>query len=174
MRRTGPPTPFLGSGVAALPIYSLSIFLNSIAEVGFTSAWDIGGKARSVLRGGYGMYFDQSFLNVPLFAVQQASPEIYATFVNDGDNLAIDSPPPAIPRPLTNPLSGARGRMIDPDFQSPFTQQWNMGYAQELGNNVARSLSMAPRATELSQSPQARSHKIREITASLWNSGGRL
>lgn len=108
---------------------------NFSPRVGF--AWDLRGDARSVLRGGYGMYFDQSFLNVPLFAVQQANPEIYATFVNDGDNLSINSPPPSIPRPLKNPLPGARGRMIDPDFQSPFTQQWNIGYAQEVGRNMA-------------------------------------
>ena len=45
-------------------------------------AWDIRGDGRSVLRGGYGIYYDQSFLNVPLFAVQLANPEIYATFQN--------------------------------------------------------------------------------------------
>ena len=45
---------------------------NFSPRVGF--AWDIRGDARSVLRGGYGIYFDQSFLNVPLFAVQQANP----------------------------------------------------------------------------------------------------
>jgi hypothetical protein len=100
-------------------------------------AWDARGDGRSVVRGGYGVYFDQSFLNVPLFAVQQANPEIYATFLNDGANLSIDSPPPSIPRPLNNPLSGTRGRMLDPDFESPYTQQWNIGYAQEIGRNMA-------------------------------------
>jgi hypothetical protein len=89
------------------------------------------------LRGGYGIYYDQSFLNVPLFAVQQANPEIYATFINDGANLSITSPPPVVPRPLNNPLSGTRGRMLDPDFESPYTQQWNLGYAQEFGKNMA-------------------------------------
>jgi hypothetical protein len=108
---------------------------NFSPRIGF--AWDFQGNAKSVLRGGYGIYYDQSFLNVPLFAVQQANPEIYATFLNDGDNLSIDSPPPAIPRPLTNPLSGSRGRMLDPDFEAPYTQQWNIGFAQELGNNIA-------------------------------------
>ncbi len=107
----------------------------SAPRIGF--AWDFRGDARSVLRGGYGIYYDQSFLNVPLFAVQQANPEIYATFLNDAADLHIDSPPPAIPRPLTNPLPGARGRMLDPDFESPYTQQWNIGFAQELGNNMA-------------------------------------
>jgi outer membrane receptor protein involved in Fe transport len=108
---------------------------NFSPRIGF--AWDFKGNARSVLRGGYGMYYDQSFLNVPLFAVQQANPEIYGTFFNDGANLSIDSPPPSIPRPLSNPLSGTRGRMLDPDFEAPYTQQWNLGFAQELGNNMA-------------------------------------
>lgn len=108
---------------------------NISPRLGF--AWDFMGNGRSVLRGGYGIYYDQSFLNVPLFAVQQANPEIYATFLNDGLNLSIDSPPPVIPRPLNNLLSGTRGRMLDPDFESPYTQQWNIGYAQEFGKDMA-------------------------------------
>jgi hypothetical protein len=108
---------------------------NFSPRIGF--AWDLRGTGRSVLRGGYGVYYDQSFLNVPLFAVQYANPEIYTTFLNDGDNLSLSSPPPAIPRPLTNPLPGARGRMLDPDFVSPYTQQWNISYAQQLGGNSA-------------------------------------
>jgi hypothetical protein len=108
---------------------------NISPRIGF--AWDLRGDGRSVVRGGYGIYFDQSFLNVPLFAVQQANPEIYATFIIDGDNLNIDSPPPSIPRPLSRPLSNTRGRMLDPFFESPYTQQWNVGYAQELTKNSA-------------------------------------
>jgi hypothetical protein len=103
----------------------------------FGLAYDVSGNGRSVVRAGYGMYFDQSFLNVPLFAVQLANPEIYATFQNVNDNLALNSAPPVVPRPLTNPLPGARGRLIDPDFESPFTQQFNIGYAQELWNNAS-------------------------------------
>jgi hypothetical protein len=34
-------------------------------------------------------------------------------------------------------LPGTRGRMLDPDFESPYTQQWNLGYAQEIGKNSA-------------------------------------
>ena len=96
---------------------------NISPRVGF--AWDFRGDGRSVVRGGYGIYYDQSFLNVPLFAVQQANPEIYATFFNEDANLSIDSSPPAIPRPLNTLLPLTRGRMLDPDFESPYTQQWN-------------------------------------------------
>jgi hypothetical protein len=103
----------------------------------FGFAYDINGNGRSVLRGGYGIYYDQSFLNVPLFAVQQANKEIYATFFNDNPNLSLASPPPSIPRPLVNPLSGTRGRLIDPSFQSPYTQQWNVGFAKEIGTTMA-------------------------------------
>lgn len=108
---------------------------NFSPRIGF--AWDLHGNARSVVRGGFGIYYDQSFLNVPLFAVQQANPEIYATFVNDDPNLSISSPPPTIPRPLSNPLSGTRGRMLDPNFESPYSEQWNIGYAQQIGRNMA-------------------------------------
>ena len=108
---------------------------NISPRVGF--AWDLRGDGRSALRGGYGIYFDQSFLNVPLFAVQQANPEIYATFFNEEPNLSIDSPAPDIPLPLTDPLPGTRGRMLDPDFESPYTQQWNIGFAQEIGRHMA-------------------------------------
>jgi hypothetical protein len=108
---------------------------NISPRIGF--AWDFRGDGRSVIRGGYGIYFDQSFLNVPLFAVQQGNPEIYATFANDDANLSIDSAPPTVPRPLNKPLPNTRGRMLDPDFESPYTQQWNLGFAQEFGKNMA-------------------------------------
>src|SRR5205085_5924267 len=31
----------------------------------------------------------------------------------------------------------SRGRMLDPNFESPYSQQWNIGFAQELGKNMA-------------------------------------
>ena len=46
-------------------------------RVGF--AWDIGGSGRHVLRGGYGLYYGQTFLNIPLFMIQQINPTIFAT-----------------------------------------------------------------------------------------------
>lgn len=110
---------------------------NFAPRVGF--AWDFRGNGKSVLRGGYGMYYDQSFLNVPLFAVQLANDEIYALIIDDSPNLHAGSPPPPFPRPLNNPPIGfpVNGRLLDPDYESPYTQQFNFGYAQEFGRNMA-------------------------------------
>jgi hypothetical protein len=108
----------------------------------FGFAWDVTGTGRSVLRGGYGIYYDQSFLNVPLFAVQSANEEIYALIIDDSQGLHLGSPAPPFPRPLTNPPIGIpiNGRMIDPDYRSPYTQQFNIGFGIELGKNMALDL----------------------------------
>ncbi|HET9529119.1 MAG TPA: TonB-dependent receptor [Blastocatellia bacterium] len=99
-------------------------------------AYDVKGDARSVIRAGYGIYYDQSFLNVPLFAVQLANEEIYGSIAEFGD-FSLATPPPPFPRPFTNPVAPITGRLIDPDFEAPYSQQFNVGYAQELWRDAA-------------------------------------
>src|SRR5581483_4119650 len=48
----------------------------------FGFAWDVTGAAKHVIRGGYGIYFGQTFLNVPLFMLQGANPTLFATVMN--------------------------------------------------------------------------------------------
>src|SRR5438552_4287783 len=81
-------------------------------RVGF--AWDMGGTGKHILRGGYGLYYGQTFLNIPLFMIQQANPAIFATAfsIASGDvvpgtgillsnwRFGID-PLPTIPAPAT-------------------------------------------------------------------------
>jgi len=114
-------------------------------RVGF--AWDIGGSGRHVLRGGYGLYYGQTFLNIPLFMIQQINPTIFATVfsIASGDivpgtgiplsnwRFGID-PSPTIPPPQTNLIAGNTGRIMDPDYHNPSTQQWNLGYAWQLNS----------------------------------------
>lgn len=117
-------------------------------RVGF--AWDITGSGRHVVRGGYGLYYGQTFLNIPLFMIQQARPTIFQTAfsIASGDvvpgtgivlsnwRFGID-PLPTIPPPSANPVAGATGRIMDPDYRNPYTQQWNLGYAWQFNSYSA-------------------------------------
>jgi hypothetical protein len=115
-------------------------------RVGF--AWDIRGSGRHILRGGYGLYYGQTFLNVPLFMIQQINPTIFATAfsIASGDvvpgtgillsawRFGVD-PLPTIPAPQTQLAAGNTGRIMDPDYRNPYTQQWNLGYSWQLNSH---------------------------------------
>jgi hypothetical protein len=114
-------------------------------RVGF--AWDLSGNGRHVVRGGYGLYYGQTFLNVPLFMIQQINPTIFATAfsIASGDvvpgtgitlsnwRFGID-PFPTIPAAQTQLAAGNTGRIMDPDYRNPYTQQWNAGYSWQLSS----------------------------------------
>ena len=114
-------------------------------RVGF--AWDIGGSGRHVVRGGYGLYYGQTFLNIPLFMIQQINPTIFVSVfsIASGDivpgtgillsnwRFGID-PLPTIPPPPTQLPANSTGRIMDPDYENPLTQQWNIGYAWQLNS----------------------------------------
>ena len=115
----------------------------------FGFAYDVTGKGNHVMRGGYGIYFGQPFLNIPLFMIQQANPNIYATVLDlnssgpgdaassivNGTNIRLGNyrlgvdPVPVIPAAATQLPNGASGRLVDPGYVNPYTQQFNIGYA---------------------------------------------
>src|SRR2546425_5271580 len=121
-------------------------------RVGF--AWDMRGNGKHILRGGYGLYYGQTFLNIPLFMIQQANPTIFSgvfaiSSAGPGDATAdvvpgtgillsnwrfgID-PLPTIPPPPTQLAFGSTGRIMDPDYRNPYTQQWNVGYSWQFNS----------------------------------------
>jgi hypothetical protein len=112
-------------------------------RVGF--AYDVTGSGKHVLRGGYGIYFGQTFLNIPLFMIQQTNPTLFAAVFSiagddivPGTNIKLSDyrfgvdPLPTIPPPQTKLTAGNVGRLMDPDYRNPYTQQWNIGYAYQL------------------------------------------
>jgi hypothetical protein len=124
-------------------------------RVGF--AWDVFGTGHHVVRGGYGLYYGQTFLNIPLFMIQQTNPTIFAGVFavssgGPGDATAdlvpgtairlsnwrfgVD-PLPTIPPAATTLGAGATGRIMDPDYRNPLTQQWNLGYSWQLNSYSA-------------------------------------
>ena len=119
-------------------------------------AWDMSGNGRHIVRGGYGLYFGQTFLNIPLFMIQQQNPTIFVSTFSissadpctptnnagcvPGTNIALANwrfgvdPFPVIPPPPTQLPAGSTGRLMDPHYKNPYTQQWNIGYAHELNS----------------------------------------
>jgi hypothetical protein len=96
----------------------------------------------SILRGGFGLYYDNVFQNIPLFMIQQANPTIYqgvfsisnATEIVPGTGIPLASwrygvdPFPVIPPPSSQLADGATGRLMESHYRNPFTEEFNFGY----------------------------------------------
>jgi len=118
-------------------------------------AWDLTGAGKHVIRGGYGLYYGQTFQNIPLFMEQQANPILYAQLFSithsslttscavgtcgvPGTTIPLSSwrygidPMPTLPAAKTVLPTGSTGRLVDPNYRNPYSQQWNLGYAFEL------------------------------------------
>ena len=127
---------------------------NFSPRLGF--AWNVGGDSKFVVRGGWGMYFGQTFQNIPLFMEQQANDTVFTQTLSlasagFGDNnsdivpgtggrrlsqfrYGVDPLPP-IPAASTSLTAGAVGRLVDPDFQNPYNHQFNLGVAWQLDSS---------------------------------------
>ena len=119
-------------------------------RIGF--AYDVTGTGRQVIRGGFGIYYGQTFENIPLFMLQQVNPTLFATVLDltsggptdknadfvPGANKLLSQwrynvdPLPPIPPPPTNLTAGSVGRLMDPFYHNPYTEQFNVGYSFEL------------------------------------------
>jgi len=116
-------------------------------RVGF--AWDVTGNGNHVVRAGFGMYYGNTFQNIPLFMEQQSNNTIFQTAFSisksNGDTVpgtgillsnwrfGVD-PLPTIPPPSHNLNAGATGRIMDPDYRNPVTEEWNGGYTWSLSS----------------------------------------
>ena len=115
----------------------------------FGFAYDVTGTGNHVIRGGYGLYFGNSFQNIPLFMEQQANPTIFQTVFTlqsptdpvPGTGLTLGqwrfgvSPLPTIPPPSGTLASGSTGRLMDPHYRNPVTEEFNLGYSWALTRN---------------------------------------
>jgi hypothetical protein len=119
-------------------------------RVGF--AYDLTGAGKHVLRGGFGLYYGNSFQNIPLFMEQLANPNIFQTVLSlsspsdpvpCGGTLGQFSYTPAnvsaviacLPPPSTTASDGSVGRLIDPNYRNPVSEEFNFGYSWALNSN---------------------------------------
>lgn len=114
-------------------------------------AWDVTGTGNTVIRGGYGIFYDQVFQNLILFAKQQSNDTIYQTVldqVNDsvgvgqlaGFRFGVDPlPTPSASFSPTNLEFGGFGRINDPLLRDPYVQKWSLGVETKLGRNFILS-----------------------------------
>jgi hypothetical protein len=117
-------------------------------RVGF--AYDLYGTGQTVIRGGYGIFYDQIFQNLTLFAKQQGNPTIYQTVldlvnssVGVGQLATFRFGTDPLPAPAvinnTNLEVGAVGRINDPTLRDPYVQKWSLGVETKLGDNYVLS-----------------------------------
>ena len=118
-------------------------------RVGF--AYDLTGAGKHVLRGGYGLYFGDVFQNIPLFMEQMSNATVFQSalsLTNSSDPVpgttktlgqwqyGVD-PLPTIPAPSAQLAVGSVGRLMDPNYRNPMTEEFNGGYSWALNSNTA-------------------------------------
>jgi len=111
-------------------------------------AYDLTGHGNQVIRAGFGMYYDNTFQNIPLFMEQQANDTIFQTAfglsnateivpgtgVSLGNWNVVNSPFPVIPAPSHDLTPGSIGRIMDPNYRTPVTEEFNGGYTWSINN----------------------------------------
>ena len=102
-------------------------------------AYDPNGDASLVIRGGYGLFYDQLFQNLTLFSMTQSGPEYYAEIMRlTNTNVGIGQLPtfrygidPLPPPPAVNfgaLPAGSFGRINDPAMSDPYVQKFSVGF----------------------------------------------
>ena len=140
LQAAAPFSPLAASLVAKKPT---DYNKNFSPRVGF--AYDLTGHGNHVLRAGYGMYYGNTFQNIPLFMEQQSNATIFQTAFAisgtdtvPGTGISLSNwrygvdPMPTIPPPSAALTTGSTGRLMDPNYRNPVTEEWNGGYTWSL------------------------------------------
>ena len=102
-------------------------------------AYDPVGDGRSVVRGGYGIFYDQIFQNLTIFSLSQSGPEIYSQILNLTNSdvgvgqaanfrFGVDPLPPPPAFNFAQLPRGSFGRINDPDMTDPHVHKLSIGY----------------------------------------------
>ncbi|HKY41514.1 MAG TPA: TonB-dependent receptor [Pyrinomonadaceae bacterium] len=118
---------------AGTPLYKTR-YNNFAPRIGFAYQLSQGAGRETVLRGGVGIFYDMGTgpvgtafsIGFPYFRQKPLGSVPYPL------STAGATPPPPFPESPVGALGNALG-VIDPDFELPYTYQWNLGLERSLG-----------------------------------------
>jgi hypothetical protein len=126
------PLPIVTSEAAGLDRSLATKDLNNFAPR-FGFAFDLFGNQKTVMRGGYGIFFNSASFNS--FTLQSLA----APFYNDtnANNFTLPNTPAPITTILSNPMLSTPGFFAyDINFRTPYFQQWNFGLQRLLARDL--------------------------------------
>jgi hypothetical protein len=107
-------------------------------------AYDVMGDASLVVRGGYGLFYDQIFQNLTIFSMTQSGPEFYAQIMGLTNSdvgvgqlpafrYGVDALPAPPPLAFGDLPAGSFGRITDPEVSDPYVHKASIGFEKILG-----------------------------------------
>ncbi len=106
---------------------------NWAPRIGF--AWDLGSRGETVVRGGYGLFYDKIVANTTLFTMLDAA-GLRGVFI-ENPGFGPENTPPFEELFETSGFAVPFGSIVAPGFQVPKTEQLTLGVSHQLSPTLA-------------------------------------